>query len=98
MTNGIEMVAVNKQANPSLSLRDILFHKNQSSTALDKNLRHKIKKVKRRDIIENSKHFLSIIFQGWQARTVYYGVQATFFFLYLNHLTAYLDIDTEEFE
>ena len=27
LTNGIEMVAVNKQANPSLSLKDILFHK-----------------------------------------------------------------------
>ena len=100
MTNGIEMVAVNKQANPSLSLKDILFHKNQSSTGLGQknNLKSKIKNVKRGDVLENSKHFFSIIFQGWQARTIYYGVQATFFFLYLNHLTAYLGIDTEEFE
>ena len=51
MTNGIEMVAVNKQANPSLSLKDILFHKNQDATTLDKNLRRKIKNVRKKDII-----------------------------------------------
>lgn len=30
-------------------------------------------------------------------RTLYYGFQSTLFFLYLNHLVEYLDIDTSAF-
>ena len=43
-------------------------------------------------------NFWKVIFQGWKIRTLYYGFQSTIFFLYLNHLVEYLDIDTDQLE
>ena len=57
-TNGLETIAVNKQTNPKLSVRDILF---SNQDALDKP-HVKINK------------FMSIVFQGWRVRCFYYGI------------------------
>lgn len=41
---------------------------------------------------------VNLAMKGWKERTLYYGAQTTCFFLYLNHLTAYLGIDSDMFE
>jgi hypothetical protein len=41
---------------------------------------------------------VNLALKGWQERTLYYGAQTTIFFLYLNHLTAHMGIDSDMFE
>ena len=84
-TNFIETIAVNKQTNPNLTVREILRHHQDKRPG--NSIWHKI-----------INPLIGLQLQGWRVRSLYYGVQATFFFLYLNHLTLYLDIDTESIE
>jgi hypothetical protein len=79
-----------------LTLKEILFHNGvPQKKGGDKEKKGVARRVKTRK--EALKSLVTIMFQGWQARTVYYGVQASFFFLYLNHLTSHLNLDLDSF-
>ena len=99
LTNGIETVAVNKQANPKLSLADILFNAGPKRSPMSPSaIKFKKYQLSSQFIAQNASSLISVMLKGWQERTIYYGVQASFFFLYLNHLTAYLGVDTDQVE
>ena len=84
MTNGFETVAVNKQTNPNLTLTDILFYNNDKTLELSQQ--------------QKFKNFISVIFHGWKPRSIYYGIQASFFFLYFDHLKTYMGFEEDEDE